>query len=273
LRVTPGHPALRKYVDHYWVIDDTSHTFKKNRTLYDYPGIKPEIVLLLDGELQYKYQGVSGKTNKHLLASHIHGEFLFDATLLKKFVFIQFKPRSIASLLPFVNFTAKSLMKNSFCDADKVFGESINVLGEHLKKIQQEQMAAEIDEWLMSIINPETVGLVTEIYAEMVDQKSNKDAHCGSLKMFRAITGYSYSTLERYFKKETGLTPKKYESLVRYKSAVEEIYDSQSNDWMYYVDKYGYYDQSHFIKEIKKYTGFTPNQLLMTPGLHSYRHY
>ena len=37
------------------------------------------------------------------------------------------------------------------------------------------------------------------------------------------------------------------------------------------VDKYNYFDQSHFIKEIKRYTSFTPKQLLDQPALPDFR--
>lgn len=84
-------------------------------------------------------------------------------------------------------------------------------------------------------------------------------------------TGYSLSTLERHVKRETGLTPKAFLGLRKYKAAVEEIHNNQHQDWQYYVEKYNYTDQSHFIKTVKRYTGFTPTQLIKNPNLISFR--
>ena len=84
-------------------------------------------------------------------------------------------------------------------------------------------------------------------------------------------TGYSYATIERYFKRETGLTPKKYQSLRRNKQAVTEICSTKNDDWMHYVNQYGYYDQAHFVKDIKRYTKFTPSQLIAAPSFVAYR--
>ena len=84
-------------------------------------------------------------------------------------------------------------------------------------------------------------------------------------------TGYSISTLERYIKNETGLTPKKFLSLRKYKAALEEINLDENPDWQYYIHKYHYFDQSHFIKTIKHFTNFTPSQIVANSNLISFR--
>ena len=91
------------------------------------------------------------------------------------------------------------------------------------------------------------------------------------IKNLLSKTNYSLSTLERYVKKETGMTPKSFLSLKKYKAALEEIHNDECYDWQYYVNKYNYTDQSHFIKTIKRYTGFTPTQLIKVPNLISFR--
>lgn len=231
--------------------------------VYAYPGIRPEMILVIDGILHYSYLGKTHSTNKSLLASHIDKEFLFNTSFIRSFVIIQFKPKAIASLQPFVKVTAKDLMKNSICDADLVFGKEIASLTAYLKNKNEDEIVNILDDWLFSKLDENRVGFITDVFEESDQHKT--------IQSMLDRTNYSYSTLERYFKKETGMTPKKYQTLRRYKQAVEEIYDSQNNDWLHYVEKYGYYDQSHFIKEIKRYTNFTPQQLLNTPGLRTYR--
>jgi len=62
--------------------------------------------------------------------------------------------------------------------------------------------------------------------------------------------GYSVSALERNFKKHIGLTPKAYANILRFRYAVLEL-DPQIL----------FYDQSHFIKNCKKYTRKMPTDL------------
>ncbi len=267
----PQHSELSKYIDHYWVIDSAEDLFQSSRVVYDYPGIRPEIILMLKGKLDFRYLGITGETNKHLLASHIDEEFLFDAKHLDRFIVIQFKPRSLSALLPFINISPKDLIRKSVCDAEEVFGDSINTLADHLKEVSEDQMSDILDDWFLERMDKESTGFVTEIFNEVEQNKNTSFDSSRSLQAMKDITRYSYSTLERYFKKETGMTPKKYQTLGRYKAAVEEIYDTQNDDWTHYVAKYGYFDQSHFIKEVKRYANFTPAQLLRTPGLRTFR--
>ena len=61
---------------------------------------------------------------------------------------------------------------------------------------------------------------------------------------------YSVSSLERVFKKHIGLTPKVYANILRFRHSVLEE-DPQRL----------FYDQSHFIKNCKKYTNKLPTDL------------
>lgn len=67
--------------------------------------------------------------------------------------------------------------------------------------------------------------------------------------------GLSLSAFERYFKKTIGMTPKAYGNIVRFRVAVKLLGDGDR-----LPDHF--YDQSHFIKSCKKYTGKTPMELM-----------
>ncbi len=73
----------------------------------------------------------------------------------------------------------------------------------------------------------------------LVDIKAMADYFC-----------YSVSSLERNFKKHIGLTPKAYADILRFKYAILEL-DPQIL----------FYDQSHFIKNCRKYTNKIPADL------------
>lgn len=62
---------------------------------------------------------------------------------------------------------------------------------------------------------------------------------------------YSVSTLERHFKKKIGLTPKSYGDILRFRHAMMEEEPTVL-----------YYDQSHFIRNCKKYTDKIPSDLM-----------
>lgn len=68
----------------------------------------------------------------------------------------------------------------------------------------------------------------------------------------------SQSPLEKRFRQLIGTSPKKFASIVRLKHALES-YQPQSSltDLGYHS---GFYDQAHFIKEFKTFTGETPDK-------------
>ena len=73
-------------------------------------------------------------------------------------------------------------------------------------------------------------------------------------------TGYSKRYLDMLFKEHVGLSPKSLASILRfqyfYQSWSQGEADAFSKDALYAY----YYDQSHFIKEFKRFTGYTPEK-------------
>ncbi|MEQ9468520.1 MAG: helix-turn-helix transcriptional regulator [Ekhidna sp.] len=64
--------------------------------------------------------------------------------------------------------------------------------------------------------------------------------------------------LERLFKKVIGLTPKFYCRIIRFNYIFDVIKD-QNDSWVRTALKSGYFDQSHFIKNFKEFTGEEPS--------------
>ncbi len=73
-----------------------------------------------------------------------------------------------------------------------------------------------------------------------------------------AHIGYTRRYLGRLFQEHVGVSPKSLASILRFQEVYQGWMQHQSptffsNHWPAY-----YYDQSHFIKEFKRFTGFTP---------------
>lgn len=258
----PSLSELRSYIDCYW-IEKSAQSLFQQKTIYAYPGITPEIIIPISGYFQIVYKGRHFKLNKALLFSHLEETIEMNTTHLQSFIIITFKSRSVSSILPFLSVSAVELIKNPICELSTLFNPSYNQICDRFENKSNQQIALELDEFFFKNLEGSSNGFLLEIM--------ENSSRYTDLKEIMATTKYSYSTIERYYKKETGLTPKKYQSLFRYKKAVEEIYETKNTDWLHYVEQYGYYDQSHFIKEIKRYTHFTPLELIQTPGFLSYR--
>lgn len=263
MKYIPKDPVLSKHIDHYWIVRDAQPLFANAPLLHAYPGVTPELTLVLRGHYRFRYLNRWHRIDQSGLFSFIHENIILDPSSLASFIIIQFKSRALSSLLPFVKQTATQIMRSSVCDAREVFGKQVHYLVDHFNGLSDEAIVDELDNWLRSFYRSDKDGFLSELANDLQDHSS--------LNEIQKLTSYSYSTLERHFKRDTGLTPKQYQLLWRYKKAVKEIYETRNADWGHYVYKYGYFDQSHFIKNIKRFTSFTPKQLLATPGVLSFR--
>ena len=66
----------------------------------------------------------------------------------------------------------------------------------------------------------------------------------------------SQSPLEKRFRQVIGTTPKKFAALVRFKNTLGNYKPQDSLTSLGY--EAGFYDQAHFIKEFKNFTGESP---------------
>lgn len=71
----------------------------------------------------------------------------------------------------------------------------------------------------------------------------------------------SERTLERKFKLHTGISPKHFSGIIRLNASAKRMQRMKAEDRLTGIAyESGYFDQAHFIKEFKKYTGITPQQ-------------
>jgi AraC-like DNA-binding protein len=87
---------------------------------------------------------------------------------------------------------------------------------------------------------------------------SSIEMTCGKVRIedLAQSFGVSQSTLERRFRRVAGASPKKFASIVRLQHVVR--LRATGADFTSIAHAAGYYDQSHFIKDFKQITGFTP---------------
>ena len=75
-----------------------------------------------------------------------------------------------------------------------------------------------------------------------------------TIKQLEKKTGYSKRYLDLLFKHHLGISPKTLATIYRF----QHFYKQRQRDITNIYDSY--YDQAHFIKEFKRYTGYTPMQ-------------
>jgi AraC-like DNA-binding protein len=66
----------------------------------------------------------------------------------------------------------------------------------------------------------------------------------------------SPSALEKRFRRLVGTTPKKFSSIIRFNNVLKELDQARSFTDLCY--EHQFFDQAHFIRDFKQYTGDTP---------------
>ncbi len=98
-----------------------------------------------------------------------------------------------------------------------------------------------------------------EVWSQPVeaDQIVNQIYESNGLLSFQDLLEkypYSQRTLERLFKKQVGVSPQRFLRLVRFNFIVREI-ETQKKPITDLIEKYNYYDRSHFEKDFQKFLG------------------
>jgi len=233
----PKDSDLYNHVDHYWIVTDVNRLFQDDPQVRAYPGLTPEIIIPLKGYYSITYLGKTKHVSDARVYAFIKDTVVIDFTNLESFVIVQFKTRGISSIQPFIDRKATDIMGLCVSDGSDFFGKRLNHLTNYLRSVNPDMIPDVLDDWLMNLYNGNDGGFIAELMLELEDYSS--------LQEIMNQTKYSYSTLQRHFKRDTGLAPKKYQTFWRAKKTIEEIYNSQNTDWMYYVSKYGYFDQKY----------------------------
>jgi methylphosphotriester-DNA--protein-cysteine methyltransferase len=70
------------------------------------------------------------------------------------------------------------------------------------------------------------------------------------------------------FRDEVGLTPKLYARVRRFQLVIDHVGQARAVDWAGVAQLCGYFDQAHFIRDFREFSGFTPTQYLARRGEH-----
>jgi AraC-like DNA-binding protein len=76
--------------------------------------------------------------------------------------------------------------------------------------------------------------------------------------------GVSERYVETQFKKYVGLSPKTYSLILRFKRMEQQLQTKSTTNWNQLSFLNEYYDQNHFIKDFKRFTGHTPSGYLLS---------
>ncbi|EOL47450.1 helix-turn-helix domain-containing protein [Enterococcus caccae] len=82
----------------------------------------------------------------------------------------------------------------------------------------------------------------------------------------------SERSLQRLFREETGLSPYEAFDVLRFQKVYQELISKPNISHLDLVEKYGFFDQAHYSRKMKKMTGLTPQAIRQHVGILQDKH-
>ncbi len=169
---------------------------------------------------------------------------------------IHFKP---GGAYPFLNFPLSEL-HNQIISADAIWGGFAAELRDRLCTAPSIQVQLDLFEQLLLTRLVDTPhGLHAVRYG--IEEIARHNGAL-SIKALSEYMGISQNHLLTQFKQMVGISPKALARLYRLKHILRSIDPTQPVDWTQIAHHSGYYDQAHFIKDFREFSGHSPTDYL-----------
>jgi len=245
------NPLLRQCVDSYLIItvDQPEGGFVENNF---FPHTSQNLVFSLNPGSQVYDCVHSEFTERHFITGPNDQPCRVRLYNGLKNMIIHFRPGGMFKLfqLPAYYFNDRSR------DAEQFLGKQIQEIGRQLSETSLSEKIELLDTWLSTHLQKgkKTDRNIDEAIRLIERRKGNI-----SISELEQETFTTKRTLERRFQEQVGLQPKTFARLVRFNEVIRFAESNSSVKWRQLADRFGYYDQSHFIHEFKALTGGLPH--------------
>lgn len=149
---------------------------------------------------------------------------------------------------------------NRFPDFSDVIDYDIDAIIEKINYEKSREGRLKIlCEWLREDVGKE--GGSPELLSDVVMSRLQQNPRL-SVAQLAEQTGYTRKHLAHQFKEEAGLTIKEYQKINRLQRVLKSVSAREDVHWARVACEHGFYDQSHLIRDVKRYTGYTPTDLV-----------
>ncbi|MFY0631667.1 MAG: helix-turn-helix transcriptional regulator [Flavobacteriaceae bacterium] len=239
---------LSSIIKSFWLIDSEGDASIHQQKII--PDGYPELIFHYGDPYQINISGEWEIQSKELIAGQIRNHFFLKNTGESKMFSIQFQPWAIKEIFGF----EMSLLVDKVLEIPSDIKSSIELIKEiAIGNLPFEEKVESVSAWFLEMQNKAFNSKYKAV--EHIHQKNGLI----QLEDLSRLCETSERTIERYFKSYIGLSPKFYSRIIRFSSIFKMIQEEEI-DWQDIVYKAGYYDQSHFIKNFKEFTGEDPSK-------------
>ena len=244
---------LTKFVIQYWTLDGEKENIPLKNTIVPDGTMK----LIFHYGDTYKHHSQNGEITilpKCFLIGQLTKPYVIEPTGVTGSFVVQFKPNGF---LPFTSIPIKEI-ENTAVPLDTLFGENGKILGEQILNANSTSKRIQIIETflLKELADKRTIDNIVKSTIETILNANGQF----SVNEFSKSNNINRRQLARKFSSDIGLSPKQLAKTIRIQKTLKVLLNEEimSLTDLAYVSEY--YDQAHFIKEFKEFTGLTPKQ-------------
>lgn len=176
---------------------------------------------------------------------------------------VRFKP---GGAYPFFHFPISELTGH-VTELEDIWGAQIGELREKLAlHAAPKAVFAQLEKWLRQQLSAHVAAGVGNRSVAFALNELGKRGGAPRIVHLVEQAGISHKHLIREFDRWVGLTPKLLARLHAFQTAVAWIGFKPAVDWADTAIACGYYDQAHFIREFRAFSGLTPEAYLARRG-------
>lgn len=252
----PPHPDLESFVKCYWTLEIPAQK-DVQRQLIIPDGCIEMIFILGDDIKRYTSADEFIIQPREMVIGQITEPFYIQPTGYVNTFAVRFYPYGFANFVP----TPIRELTNRETPLELLFEKEAS------KQLEQKIILATDTE--------ERISIVENFFLNRLSDKTTVDSivkttidtifSTKGASSINAILKDSLSKrrqLEREFKKQIGISPKQLGKVIRLQTALKMLLNQQSETLTSIAYESEYYDQAHFIKDFKEFTGITPKEFL-----------
>lgn len=244
---------LADFVKRYW----TLHGEKENIPLKNTIVPDGTMKLIFHYGDTYKHHSQNGEViilPKCFLIGQLTKPYVIEPTGVTGSFVVQFKPNGF---LPFTTIPLKE-MENTAVSLGKLFGEDGIELGEQILNASSTSERIQIIEafFFKTLADKETIDKVVKSTVETIFNANGQF----SVNEFSRTNRIDRRQLARKFASTIGLSPKQLAKTVRIQTTLKILLNEEITSLTALAHENRYFDQAHFIKEFREFTGLTPKE-------------
>lgn len=237
----------------YWTMEDPAGEKSQPQTIV--PDGHMEMIFHY-GDLykQYVDDGTAQEQPRAFVFGQLTRPLTIEPTGVTGIFSVRFYP---AGFIPFSNISIQGMM-NRAVSLDEIFGRAGNEIETQILKVASTEERIKIIEiFLKNILSGS--GAYDRIVKSIVDTIFLTN---GSVPIQNLVerTGINRRQLERKFQQSIGLSPKQLSKTIRLQNVLTTLLENKWSNYASIAYDGEYYDQAHFIKDFKEFTGMTPRE-------------